>query len=177
MESHVFFKGEKLFNVLKCDLITMNNNVGYVYFTDFPNSSYLKGIIGNSGPLVFEEDFEGRLVWKYSREVLFYPFEESYWDKDLGIICRVSYRLVKDNKIDNLANMIGDMKKTNSAYRDELRAIHASGLLVTRLEEFLDRLDQDEEKLKDFENLHLTTRKRLISDYSINYVDTRGKFE
>jgi hypothetical protein len=108
---------------------------------------------------------------------LFYPFEESYWDKDLGIVCRVSYRLVKDNKIDNLANMIGDMKKTNSAYRDELRAINASGLLVTRLEEFLDRLDQDEEKLGDFENLHLTTRKRLISDYSINYVDTKGKFE
>jgi hypothetical protein len=48
--------------------------------------------------------------------------------------------------------------------------------MITRIDELLDRLDQDEEKLKDFKNLHQTTRKRLISDYGIGESDTKEKF-
>ena len=178
MESFIYFKGERLHNVIKCDLITNNTYFGTILFKELPNTDYLSNLLGQTGPLAYEEETDkGIPLYKHCREILFYPFPEVCWEKDLGIVSKVSYRLVQDNKIDNMAEMLGDMKRTTLAYRDGLRSINCSGKLVTCLEEFLDRLDQDEEKLKDFENLHLTTRKRLISDYSISYVEAKEKFK
>lgn len=176
METLIYFKGERLYNAIKCDLVSINNGIGSILFNEPPNSPYIQSLLGRSGPLACDiETDNGELVWKYNREVLFYPIEECYWDKDLGIVCKLSYRLVKDNKIDNLIEMLGDMKRVSEAYREELKNINSSGVLVSRLEEFLDRVDQDEEKLKDFGKLHMTTRKRLISDYGISHKYSKGK--
>jgi hypothetical protein len=154
----------------------MDNGIGSVSFKISPNAEPMQKIIGRSGVLVCEVEEFNTPTWKYSREVLFYPFTECSYDDIRGVITKVSYRLVKDNKIDNLVNMLGDMKATVSAYKNELGSVNVSGLMITRIDELLDRLDQDEEKLKDFKNLHQTTRKRLISDYGIGESDTKEKF-
>jgi hypothetical protein len=156
--------------------MTMNNGIGSISFEVSPNSDIVEKLVGKSGVLACEVEEFNVVVWKYSRGVMFYPFTECSYDGDKGIITKISYRLVQDNKIDNLVNMLGDMKATVSAYKNELVSVNVSGLMITRIEELLDRLDQDEEKLKDFKNLYQTTRKRLISDYGIGESDTKEKF-
>ena len=176
MPANLYFNGQCLYSVLSCDLITMNNGIGSISFENSPNIESVEKLVGKSGVLVCESEEFDIPIWKYSREVMFYPFTECSYDWSKGIITKVSYRLIQDNKIDNLVNMLGDMKSTLSAYKDELVSVNVSGTTITRIEELLDRLDQDEEKLKDFKNLHQTTRKRLISDYGIGENDTKEKF-
>ena len=176
MPANLYFNGQCLYSVLSCDLITMNNGIGSISFESSPNIESVEKLVGKSGVLVCESEEFGIPIWKYSREVLFYPFTECSYDDIHGVITKISYRLVQDNKIDNLVNMLGDMKATVSAYKNELVSVNVSGTMITRIEELLDRLDQDGEKLKDFKNLHQTTRKRLISDYCIKETDTKDKF-
>ena len=172
---NIYFNGELLSNVIRADLLTLDSGIGSIVFELLPGDKSLKNLIGRSGPLVIEvlDNFE--TVWKYSREVLFYPASRSYLDKG-RVFTSLDYRLVVDNKIDNMAAMLGDMKRRLLSFRAELDNVNVTGGIRTKVNDLLNRLDVDEEKLLTFEDQHFTTRKRLISDYGFSMPDRKKKW-